>query len=248
MKPRAFFFVPLVLCGITPLQGAASEHVPPLVHRAIARYAAEHRGELGFSRHLTFRLHAGPLIHDVSNEIGVLMRDGAFVKVRYYSATTNGKPDDAAELRRQEDRANADLGEGHGFFKRPIDPRYVADYRFEWAPCADCSAGQQAFAFSSVVHDEQHGHGIVVIDSSGAHVERLSYALDRAPDHASSADVVETFGEALPGLWTCLRVQETYHGHLGLISGTATLSYSLEHFHRFTDLESADAALTERSL
>jgi len=238
----------LVAALVAPLCASSGDSASGLIHRATALYAAEHRGEVGFSRHLVFRLHVGPVTHDVKNEIGVLMRDGAYLKVRYYDADLNGKADDATELKRQEDRANADLAAGRGFFKRPIDPRYTDDYRFTPTACDGCASGEEAFAFTSLVHDAQHGHGSVVIDGTTGRVQRLSYTFERPPEHANSAEAVETFGEGLPGLWTCVRVDETYHGKLGPFGGTATMTYTLDHFKRFAQRGSGLAALNEGTL
>lgn len=238
----------LLATAFGPLGVTATEPAPPLVKRAISLYEGEHRGELGFSRHLTFKLHVGPIAHDVKNEVGILMRDGAYVKVAYYNSSTNGKPDDAAELQRQEDKANADIAAGHGYFKRPVDGRYADDYRFDTATCDGCATGEDAFAFTSMIHDRWHGHGTLVLDRATARVVRISYTMDKPPDHASSADAVETFGEGMPGLWTCTHVDENYHGRMGIIGGTATMSYSLDHFKRFAQLESGLAALSQHSL
>jgi hypothetical protein len=251
-SPRAAL-VAAFLCAapVMALPAAADDVpslVPSLVHRAVTQYAAEHHGLLGFSRHVNFTMHAGPLSRDVRNDVGVLMQDGAYTRVRYYNGQTDAKTDDAKDLQRQEDDANADLAAGRGFVKRPVDPRFVADYRFASADCADCAAGRAAFSFTSVVHDRQHGHGTLIIDNASGRVDQISYTLDRAPDHAASGEVVETFGEALPGLWTCLHVEETYRGHLGPIGGTATMTTTLDHFRRFAQVDTALAAMASGSL
>jgi hypothetical protein len=239
----------LLLAGVAPSAvPAAPDGTPQLVRRAIADYGTEHRGELAFVRHLTFALKVGPVTHDVNNEVAVLMRDGDYVKVHYNDQSTNGKPDAATQVKHDEDKANADLSAGHGFFKRPIDPHFSDDYRFEAVSCDGCSSGEDAFAFTSSVHDVQHGHGTVVIDSASAHVVRVEYTLEQPPEHASSASGVETYGEPMPGLWTCVRVAETYHGRLGLIGGAATMTYTLDRFRRFSQLASGLAALSEGSL
>ena len=229
-------------------RATAADDVPALVRRAVAEYAADHRGPLGFSRHVVFTLHAGPLSRDVRNDVGVLMRDGEYQRVRYYTGETNGKADDAAALQRQEDQANADIAAGRGFVKRPVDPRFLDDYRFATAACADCAVGREAFAFTSTVHDRQHGHGTIVIDAATGHVEQISYTLEQPPEHATSGDMTETFGEALPGLWTCVRVLETYHGRVGLIGGSASMTTTLDRFHRFPQLDTGLAALSAGSI
>jgi len=254
LKARPSWSIRILLAALLtgavlgPFGVAATEQAPPLVRRAIALYEADHRGDLGFSRHLSFKLHVGPMVHDVRNEVGILMRDGAYVKVRYYSSETNGRPDGSSEMQRQEDKANADIAAGHGFFKRPVDARYSDDYRFENASCDGCAVGESAFAFTTTVHDRWHGHGTVVIDNATARVVRIAYTYEKPPDHATSADAVETFGEGMQGLWTCTHVEENYHGRMGLIGGTATMTYTLDHFKRFAQLESGLTALSQHAL
>jgi hypothetical protein len=248
-SPRAALAA-LLLCGpaLVAAVPATAQDVPSLVHRAVTQYGNEHRGLLGFSRHVNFTLHAGLLSRDVRNEVGVLMQDGAYTRVRYYSAQTDAKTDDAKDLQRQEDQANADIASGHGFVKRPVDPRFVGDYRFEPAPCPQCAAGRVAFAFTSTIHDRQHGHGLLILDESTARVEQIAYTLDQAPEHATAGEMTETFGEGLPGLWTCVKVDETYRGHMGPIGGVATMSTTLDHFRRFTESDTALAAMAAGSI
>ena len=225
----------------------AQDEPPQIVKRAVADYAANHRGNLAFSRHLTFAMQVGPLKKNVRNEIGILMRDGEYVKTKYYSAETNGKPDGDAALRREEQKANDDLAAGRGFFKRPIDPRFVDDYKFEVAACA-CGREEEKVKFTSLVRDAQHGDGTMVIDKNTGHVQTIEYDMNKPPDHASNGHAVETYGEAISGLWTCTKVEETYDGRVGFVGGTASLSYTLDHFKRFAQSDAALAAITNRTL
>lgn len=234
-----------VLAGTLAPAAASSEGSPALVRRALATFAGEHHGTLVAERHLAFSLHAGPFGRDVSNDIGVVINDGDFVRTKYYAQTSNGKIDDEATLRSAERDANRELDGGRGFFKRPIDPRYAEDYRFDPAECADCGVDTRTFSFTSKVRDEQHGDGTVTIDEATGHVLSLSYTLDKAPPHASSAHVVETFGQALPKLWTCVRVAETFRGRLGPIGGSASMHYTLDHFRRLVAKNGASATLDE---
>jgi hypothetical protein len=224
---------------------ASAEGFPPLLRRALDTFAGDHRGTLMAERHLSFTLHAGPFSRDVSNDVGVVLNDGTYVRTKYYAQTSNGKTDDDATLRSAERDANRDLEGGRGFFKRPIDPRYADDYRFEPADCADCASGERTFAFTSKVRDEQHGDGIATVDEATAHVVALSYTLDKAPAHATSAHVVETFGQALPKLWTCVRVAETFNGRVGIIGGSASMHYTLDHFRRLAAKNSLTATIDE---
>jgi len=207
-----------------------------------------HRGNLTFSRHLAFTMHVGPIGKDVHNEIGVLMRDGEYVRTKYYSGSTNGRPDDDAELRRQEQHANEDLAAGRGFFKRPVDPRFVEDYKFEGEGSDRSERDAVTVGFTSLVRDGQHGDGTLVIDEATARVLSIEYDMNRPPDHASNAHVVETYGDAMPGLWTCMRTEETYKGRLGFVGGTATMTYTYDHFRRFTHADAAVAALENHPL
>ena len=233
------------LNGTLATAAASTDGQPALVRRAVETFAGEHRGTLLAERHLSFSLHAGPFSRDVNNDVGIVLSDGVYVRTKYYDQTSNGKTDDDATLRTAERDANRDLDDGRGFFKRPIDPRYSDDYHFEPADCADCAAGERAFSFMSKVRDDQHGDGTATIESSSGHVVLLSYTLDKAPPHATSAHVVETFGQALPKLWTCLRVAETFNGRMGPIGGSASMHYTLDHFRRLATKSAASATLDE---
>jgi hypothetical protein len=224
---------------------AAQDDTPPIVRHAVAAYTAELHGNLAFSRHLSFELHVGPMTRLVRNEVGILMHDGSYIRTKYYSGESNGKVDSDADLRREEDRANSDLASGRGFFKRPVDTRYMADYRFEPAACETCPRGAEGVKFTSVVRDAQHGDGLMQIRKASGRVLSIEYSINRPPDHASQAQVVETFGDALPDLWTCIAVEEIYHGRVGFVSGNATLHYTLDHFRRFSQQDAAVAALTK---
>jgi hypothetical protein len=215
----------LSLAFATQRRAAAADEPPPIVRKAVADYALQTRGNLAFTRHLTFSMRVGPLNKQVTNEVGIVMRDGQFVRTKYYTATTNGQTDSDAAIRKQEQQANDELAAGKGFFKRPVDPRFVDDYRFEETACSDCKHDAQAIRFTSLVRDNQHGDGILTVDKGGR-LYSIDYDMNVAPDHASSGHVVETFGEATSGLWTCLRSQETYKGHLGFVGGAASLDYN----------------------
>ncbi len=227
-------------------QAAAADDPPAIVRKAVADFALQTRGNLAFTRHLAFSMRIGPMNKEVTNEVGILMRDGQYVRTKFYAATTNGQPDSDSAIRKQEQHTNDELAAGRGFFKRPIDPRYVDDYRFEEAACADCKRDMQAIRFTSLVRDNQHGDGLLTIDKAGRTYE-IDYDMNVAPDHASSQHVVETYGEATSGLWTCLRSQETYKGHLGFVGGAASLDYNYDHFKRYAQPDAAIAALEDHT-
>ncbi len=227
-------------------QAAAADDPPPIVRKAVADFALQTRGNLAFTRHLAFSMRIGPMNKEVTNEVGIVMRDGQYVRTKYYSATTNGQSDSDSAIRKQEQHTNDELAAGRGFFKRPIDPRYVDDYRFEETACSDCKHDTQAIRFTSLVRDNQHGDGLLTIDKAGRTYE-IDYDMNVAPDHASSQHVVETYGEATSGLWTCLRSQETYKGHLGFVGGAASLDYNYDHFKRYAQPDAAIAALEDHT-
>jgi hypothetical protein len=227
-------------------QAAAADESPPIVHKAVADYAIQTRGNFAFTRHLTFSMRAGPINKQVTNEVGILMRDGEYVRTKYYAATTNGQPDGDDAIRKQEQHTNDELAAGRGFFKRPIDPRYVDDYRFEEVACADCKHDTQTIRFTSLVRDNQHGDGFMIVDKAGR-TYSIDYDMNVAPDHASSGHVIETYGEAMSGVWTCVRSEETYKGRLGFIGGAATLAYNYDHFKRYAQPDAAIAALEDHT-
>ena len=225
------------------------EGVPQLVERASAQYATEVRGIIGMSRHFSTKIAGGPVSHSEDSESGFLMDDGAFLKIAYHSIEDDGKAFDAKKLSGRNDQTNRDWAAGKVFFKEPYDPRFVADYRFH-APglCANCPAGTEAVEFTSAIKDAQHGNGTMWIETASARVAKLSYSPNALPPHATSGSVIETGGEAIPGLWYVTRIDETYEGRAFLFKGHATFVGTFDHFRRFGNRSEGEVALEQGKL
>jgi len=240
MLPRLLVCL-LTMCvfGVYASARAASG-VAPIVMRAAQTAALESSGVIVHERHVTVSAVAGPAHFSQSNDAIMLMNDAAYSHIHYLRIEENGHVLNASEMAKREAANNADLEEGKDVFKQPFDRRYLADYQYTVVPCS-CPSGEIAVHFTSPIADAQHGAGDMHIDAVTGHVLDLAYTPNILPDHAKTGLVTETFGQALPGLWTIVRVDRTYSGRILFVSGHGTVTEVLDHFHHFTDAEVGEA-------
>ncbi|MBC5809039.1 MAG: hypothetical protein ACR2KS_11730 [Candidatus Eremiobacter antarcticus] len=227
-----------------PVAGA----VPAIVRRAAEVDAAALRGFIGMQRHFSTDVHVGPVRHTEQSESGVLINDGAYVKIKYYKITQDGKAFSQSKLEERESQTNRDWAAGKIFFKEPYDKRFMGDYRFAEEPCNGCAPGTVAVAFTSDVKDAQHGNGTMWIASPSARVEKLTYVPNAFPPHASSGNVTETSGTAMPDLWYVTKIESTYKGHAFIVSGSGTFLGTFDHFKHFSTAAEGEAALAAGSI
>lgn len=245
--------VAAILLGTVGLLSAAptpSSHVTPatLVERAAKAFSASTRGIIGMQRHFSTVISGGPLHHTEDSDSGLLLNDGAFVKIKYYRIARDGKPFSSGEISKRESQTNQDWAAGKVFFKEPYDRRFLSDYHFSDASCTDCPSGSVALKFTSSIHDAQHGSGMMWIETSTARVLKLSYVPYALPPHATSGSVSETSSEPLHGLWYVTRIHETFGGRAFLISGSGTFNATIDHFRRFEALKDGEAALADGTI
>jgi hypothetical protein len=223
--------------------------VPPLVLHAAAAYAADVRGVIGMQRHFSTVLHAGPIHHTEESDSGQLMRDGSFVKIKYFRIADDGKAFSAQQTAQRDSQTNQDWAVGKIFFKEPYDRRFIGDYTYDPPQaCAACPAGTVAIAFASRVKDTQHGSGTMWIALATGRVNRLTYVPNVLPSHATSASVTETTGTALPDVWYVTRIDGTYRGRAFILKGTGAFTGAFDHFRRFATVTQGEAALQAGSI
>jgi hypothetical protein len=227
-----------VFCAEAARAGAVPS-APAMVLRASSVYSAELRGYVGMQRHFTTVI-SGAVHHSESSDSGQVMRNGAFVAISYYRIVRDGSPLPNAQIAQRNAQTNTSWRAGKVFFKEPYDRRYIADYQFGAVRDA---AGQTSVAFSSSIHDAQHGAGTMWIDDRSAHVLKLTYSPYVLPQHATSGTVTETGGQALPHLWYVVRIDESYQGHILLLHGTGVFTGTFDHFRRFHTMQLARAVL-----
>jgi hypothetical protein len=213
---------------------APTSSIPMVVQQAAQTAALENSGVTVHERHITILAEAGPAHYTESNDAILLMIDGLYTHIHYLNIEEKGRALAANDVAKRENANNQDLERGTGSFKQPYDRRYIADYQYTTAPCA-CDAGQIDVHFSSLIHDDRHGIGTMRIDPTTGHVMDLTYTPYVLPDRANSATIVETFGQALPGLWTIMRIDRVYDGRVLFVSGHGTVTEVLDHFHHFTN-------------
>lgn len=241
-----------LLGSLTLLNAAqtAPSHVTAsaVVERASTAYSASSRGIIGMQRHFSTVVSGGPLHHTEESDSGLLLKDGAFVKIKYYRIARDGKPFSTDEIAKREEQTNQGWAAGKLFFKEPYDHRFVSDYHVTDGPCTDCAEGSLALKFSSTIHDAQHGSGTMWVETSTARVLKLSYVPYALPPHATSGSVTETSTEPLHGLWYVTRIQETFAGRAFLISGSGTFNARIDHFRRFESLKEGETALADGTI
>ena len=236
MRTRASLCLLMSLaCLAAPAMGSDRTAVPAIVQLAAQTAAAEYTGILVHERHISIRAQLGPVHFTNDNDAVLLMTDGVYRHVHFTRMLENGHPVGAEKLAQRESSDNADLANGNGAFHQPFDLRYTGEYTFTAEPAAPVSSGSQTLHFTSTYHDVAHGAGTMVIDPSSGRVLSLNYTPYVLPQHADSGTVSETFGQALPGLWTIVRIDSVYTGHAFLVSGRGTVTEVLDNFHRFSD-------------
>lgn len=238
----------LVGAGASRADQPAESAVPSIVKRAAEANAAGLRGFIGMQRHFSTDVHGGPVHHSEQSESGVLINDGAYVKIKYYKITQDGADFSQSKLDDRDSQTNRDWSAGKVFFKEPYDQRFLADYRFVEQACTGCAAGTVTVAFTSDIKDAQHGNGTMWIASSSARVERLTYVPNEFPPHASSGTVTESSGPATANLWYVTKIDSTYKGHVLIVSGSGTFTGSFDHFRRFSTAAEGEAALASGSI
>lgn len=251
MNAKSFAAIALLLVASGALRTQASAPgVPSIVLRASATFAVGMRGVVGMQRHFTTELQSGPFAHGEQSDSGQLMQDGRFAKIEYYRILRDDHAFAPSQIQKRGDEANENWAAGKVFFKEPYDPQYSRDYAFGTpeSGCAICAAGTQAVKFASTIHDSQHGSGVMYIDTSTAHVMKLTYTAYALPPRASSGSVTEIGGQALRDLWCVVRIDETFQGRAFLISGRATFTGVFDHFRRFPSLGAGEAALQDRTI
>jgi len=224
------------------LLGAAPGDAVAAYHRAIAVYGREMRGVIVYRRHVEFEMHIGPTSRQDRNDAEIIVVDGLYERLRFVAMFRSGRPLPAPAIAGEERDANDELRLGRGFFKEPYDAHYADDYHISGVKCDQCAAGESAVAFESDVHDAQHGAGMLIVDAAG-HVTSETYTPYVLHEHATSGTIVETSEEAMSGLWAVSHIDERYKGRVAMITGSAVLQTTRDHYRRFTRLDEAIEAV-----
>lgn len=232
----------LTICALTlPARASAPlSSIPAVVQQAAQTAAFENAGVTVHERHITISAEAGPAHFSQSNDAIMLMTDGVYTHIHYLHIEEKGHALAASDVAKRETANNRELEQGAGFFKQPFDRRYTADYQYTTAPCV-CNSGEVDVHFASLMRDDQHGIGTMRIDEATGHVMELTYTPYVLPDRANSATISETFGQALPALWTIVRIDRVYSGRVLFVSGHGTVTEVLDNFHHFTNAGTGEA-------
>ena len=249
MPPQFQFRAILGLCavGIAIAAGAISASaapaapVPGVVMRAAEANARALQGTLVHERHITISVSAGPMHYSEQNDARLLMANGLYEQLRYTRVVENGKTLGPAAIEKRDEQINSELARGSGNFKQPFDARFLQDYSYQTGAKCVCLPNAVAVRFHSLVRDDSHGDGVMQIDRTSGRVLDVTYTPDVLPAHASSCTTTEAFAEVLPGVWTIVRIERSYQGHVAFFGGGGDVVETLDHFQ---SVRSARAGLT----
>ncbi len=233
MRARVFLCLlslSAVVLGAT--SASAQPGIPAIVAQAAQFTAVETSGIIVHERHMSVIAAAGPAHFSEMNDDVLLLSDGAYRHIHFLRMAENGRTLSADQMLKRENANNVEFEHGEGFFKQPFDRRYLTDYSYA---VTSASGDLITVAFASALRDEQHGKGEMIVDATSGRISSLTYTPYVFPDHASGGTVTETFGEALPGLWTIVRIDSTYSGRVLFVTGHGAATETLDHFHRFTN-------------
>jgi hypothetical protein len=209
------------------VRAASFDAEPPevVMHRVAAAASEVDRAIVGYHSDSTLHVDAGPYHHTSTESRWFVLEDGKLVAtgLRANSGPSLGK------------------GEEHPSHE-PWGP-YVSEYTFARAPCAACAPGTVAIAFSSDMHDAQHGSGTLIVDLARAVVLRETQAPYDFGGMAKSGTIDVDFGESDIG-WRPRAVVGNFQGNVGPFNANAHLEDSLRDYKRYPTVESAIAALS----
>ena len=229
----------LATLSAMPLAPAAhAEDALQLVKQAAENYAKDVRGVIGYRSQTESRISAPILNQSVSSTSFMIQKDGVPVRVVMERMVTNGKEASRDELSKQEAQTNAGFKGGKGFFKAPYDARHMASYTFTLENCDGCAPGSTAIRFTSAVKDDQHGKGLMILDSQ-QRVREVRYTPNVYPPNVTRGELTlirDEVGKDMTGL-TGLKAD--YQGAMGLIKGSFVMNQRNTAFRRYSSVDEA---------
>jgi hypothetical protein len=230
---RTRFFVSAALAtsmllarGPSVRAASGDAEAPDAAMRRVAAASSEiDRGIVGYHSDSELHVDAGPYHHTSTESRWFVLRDGKLV---------------ATGL-----RASSGPSFGKGEERQSHEPwgPYVFEYAFARAPCPECAPGTDAIAFSSAIHDADHGSGVLIVDRARAivlHEHQVPYDFGGL---AKSGTIDVTFGETELG-WRPRTVVGDFQGSVGPFNANAHLEDTLHDYKRYPTVESAIAALS----
>jgi hypothetical protein len=209
------------------VRAASVDAEPPdvLMHRVAAAASEVDRAIVGYHADSVLHVDAGPYHHTSTESRWFVLENGKLV-------ATGLRADSGPSLGKGEERQSHE----------PWGP-YASEYTFERAPCPECAPGTEAIAFSSTIHDAQHGSGTLIVDSARAVVLREHQAPYDFGGTAKSGTIDVDFGETDLG-WRPRTLVGDFLGNVGPFNANAHLEDTLRDYKRYPTVESAIAALS----
>ncbi len=206
---------------------------PPALIEVAHRFAATSRGIVAFRLHRVFDVHAGFSSRHEDLVLNGIWQNGRVVRVRVVSYAIDGKPADDATQTALENQYEHPAP--NTVFALPFDPRNLRAYHYQ-------SVQPGKIAFTATLRDATHGDGTFSYDGAN-NVVAYSYQPGALPQYAKFGVIADRRSEVLPGYWAVTQETQQYKGTYGPFPGAASVQITWSNFRRFSDLQSAAAAL-----
>ncbi|HVA32618.1 MAG TPA: hypothetical protein VNG31_00630 [Candidatus Baltobacteraceae bacterium] len=229
----------IIACAVAlALGGAAPSTSDPtaLARAAVQNLVAQRQGVVAFHLHYAYD-ERGPAHHKSLIVDSIRLRvDGRLAAVRLLRQVTDGNVASRSELARQQ--AELDRKPPSEDFHLPLTAAGFTEYRFASIPdpCSECPAGSVRVGFTSLVRDDEHGDGSLIVDPSAHRILRIDFQPSALPKHADSGHVTMIFGPALPDLWDVVETREHYSGHVLFMHGHADVVETSSDYRRFKNV------------
>lgn len=233
------------LCATTICGPALATAPPPAAVRLAASFNERQLvGSVVHERHIHIQMSAGPIHYREKNDAVLLMVGGLYQRLRYTRVIENGKELSPQAVASREAATNREFRNGNGAFKQPFDSNFLNDYTYTKDSACACAPHQSEVLFHSIVRDDVHGDGSMLIDDRSGRILRLQYTPDVLPAHASSCTITESFAQVLPSVWTIDRIHRTYRGRIAFFGGGGDVLETLDHFKVLPNTQAALAYLS----
>lgn len=233
MRYLLAFSLPLLL-------GLTAEVAGPraLVKQASEAYSKETHGIIGCWVITESKIKSSVFNQEIYSESFLVAKDGHPVRSSLTRMRINGKEATAKQLEAQEKKTNESFRDEKNRIKQPFDPESLDEYKFSLDESYKPPAGATAIRFSSSIKDTQHGHGVIVIDSSD-HIIDFTFAPNKYQAPATGGSFQIQRAEMGQGLFGMKHLYGEYFGSYGPIKGSMIFEQTCSKHQRFKSVEAA---------
>lgn len=238
---RGLLCFALAACALITAAPAAEDKPPSVLH-ALQAYSAQFDGTVVFERRYASRLkYPGHDEHRVLESTRV--REGKkIVAVRLHTMTIDDSASSAADIAKEQHIAEKALPyEGAQEF--PLGGLLSGTHYESSLPCTTCGADVVIFPFRALVKDVHHANGTLYVDLANSRIIKAEFSPVVMPKPATEGKTIITFGNAAPGMWDIVQIDQRYSGRQMLIKGTFEALIVHDHYRKYPSLEEAKKAL-----